>query len=154
MANPKKVEIVNRKASFEYFFEAEIEAGIQLVGTEIKSIRAGEVNLKDAYCYFKDGNLHVKSLYIAEYKHGNLNNHETRRERRLLLKKVELKKLQKKVKEKGNTIVPFKLFINDRGFAKLMIALAKGKKHFDKRNSIKEKDQKRDLARVKRDYKS
>lgn len=152
MAKVKKIEIVNRKAAFEYFFNTVFEAGIKLVGTEIKSIREGNVNLRDAYCVFKDGNLYVKSLYIAEYSHGNINNHETRRDRRLLLKKIELRKLLKKVKEKGNTIVPYKLYITDRGFAKLEIALATGKKSHDKRNTIKEKDQKRDLARQKKDY--
>ena len=122
------------------------------MGTEIKSIREGNVNLRDAYCTFKDGNLIVKSMFIAEYSHGNINNHETRRDRRLLLRKQELKKLLKKVKEKGNTIIPYRLYINDRGFAKLEVALATGKKSHDKRNSIKEKDQKRDLARQKKGY--
>ena len=150
MANPNKVEIINRKAKFEYFFEYTLEAGIQLLGTEIKSIRAGNVNLKDAYCHFEDGNLIVRSMFIAEYSHGNQHNHETRRDRRLLLRKQEIKKLHKKVKEKGNTIVPYRLYINDRGFAKLEIALAKGKKSYDKRQSIKEKDQKRELARSKK----
>ena len=152
MAKVKNIEIINRKAKFEYFFNVVIEAGIQLVGTEIKSIREGNVNLRDAYCTFKDGNLIVKSMFIAEYSHGNINNHETRRDRRLLLRKQELKKLLKKVKEKGNTIIPYRLYINDRGFAKLEVALATGKKSHDKRNSIKEKDQKRDLARQKKGY--
>ena len=151
MANPKKIEIVNRKAQFEYFFDYTVEAGVQLLGTEIKSIRQGNVNLKDAYCHFVDGNLYVKSMFIGEYSHGNQFNHETRRDRRLLLRKLELKKLLKKVKEKGNTIVPYKLYITDRGFAKIEIALATGKKSHDKRNSIKEKDQKRELARMKKD---
>lgn len=151
MANPKKIEILNRKAAHEYFLDTHLEAGIELLGTEIKSIRAGEVNLRDAYCVFRGGELFVRSMFIAEYKWANQFNHEPRRERRLLLRKQELKKLLKKVKEKGNTIVPFKLYMTDRGFAKLEIALATGKKSHDKRNSIKEKDQKRDLARMKKE---
>ncbi len=153
MAEKKKSntkEIVNRKAEYDYHFIDTYEAGIMLQGTEIKSIRSGNVNLRDAYCTFKDGELFVRSLFIAEYSHGNLFNHETRRTRKLLLRKRELRKLEKKVKEKGFTIVPYKMFINERGFAKLEIALAQGKKSFDKRQSIKEKDVKRDLARMKK----
>ena len=153
MAEKKKtktVEIINRKAKFEYHFIDTYEAGIALKGTEIKSIRKGEVNLKDAYCIFQKGELYVKSMFIAEYKFGNIFNHETRRTRKLLLRRRELKKLEKKVKERGFTIVPFRLYLSDRGFAKLEIALAQGKKSFDKRQTIKEKDQKRDLARMKK----
>lgn len=149
MAN-KNIEIKNRKAAFEYFFVDEFEAGIQLTGTEVKSLRAGNANLSDAYCAFKDGSLYVHSMYIAEYKFGNIHNHEPRRTRKLLLKKAELKKLLRKVEEKGNTIVPFRLYFSERGFAKLEIALAKGKKSHDKRDSIKEKDQKRELDRMKK----
>lgn len=151
MAKPKKIEIVNRRAAFEYFLDVHLETGIQLLGTEIKSIRAGEVNLRDAYCTIRDGELFVRSMFIGEYKFANQFNHETRRERKLLVRKQELKKLEKKVKEKGNTIVPYKLYITDRGFAKLEVAVATGKKSHDKRNSIKEKDQKRELDRMKRD---
>ena len=115
----KDIEIINRKAKFEYHFLAEFEAGILLTGTEIKSVRVGEVNLKDAYCLFKDGELWIKSMFIAEYKFGNQNNHETRRDRKLLLRKPELRKLEKKVKEKGFSIVPYKMFIGERGFAKI-----------------------------------
>ena len=146
----RKIEIINRKAKFEYQFLAEHDAGIILTGTEIKSIRAGNANLKEAYCYFKDGELFINNMNIAEYKFGNINNHEPTRTRKLLLQKTELKKLLRKVKEKGMTIVPYKLFINDRGFAKLTVALAQGKKAYDKRASIKEKDNKRDLDRMKR----
>ena len=150
MTLARKIQIKNKKASFEYFFEAEFEAGIQLTGTEVKSLREGNANLSDAYCAFKNGSLYVHSMYIGEYKFGNINNHETRRTRRLLLRKSELKKLQRKVDEKGNTIVPYKLYFSDRGFAKLQIMLAKGKKSFDKRDQIKERDNKRDLERIKK----
>ena len=142
-----EIQIVNRKAKFQYFFEASYEAGIQLSGTEIKSIRNGEANLNDAYCIFDKGELYVKSLFIAEYKFGNQHNHETRRTRKLLLKKNELAKLERKTKEKGFTLVPYMLYINERGLAKLEFALARGKKGYDKRDSIKERDQKRDLDR-------
>jgi SsrA-binding protein len=151
MAKPDKplIEIVNRRASYEYHFLAEFEAGIVLTGTEIKSIRKGNVNLRDAYCVFKDGELYLHSMFIAEYKYGNQFNHEERRTRKLLLKRRELRKLEKRVKEKGYTIVPTRLFVNERGFAKLDIALAQGKKVYDKRDSIKQKDMKRDLDRIK-----
>ncbi len=148
----KSKEIVNRKAKFEYHFLAEFEAGIILTGTEIKSIRLGEVNMKDSYCLFKDGELILKSLFIAEYKYGNQNNHETRRDRKLLLRKPELRKLEKKVKEKGFSIVPYRIFIGERGFAKVEVVLGQGKKSYDKRATIKERDNKRELDRVKKDY--
>ncbi|MEM9917344.1 MAG: SsrA-binding protein SmpB [Bacteroidota bacterium] len=150
MAKPKKIEIVNRKAKFEYRFVDEFEAGIVLTGTEIKSIRAGLANLNDAFCVFRKGELYVRSMHISEYKFGTYNNHEPRRMRKLLLNKQELNKLEKKVKEKGNTIVPYRLYFSERGFAKLKIALSKGKKSFDKRAAIKEKDNKRDMARMKK----
>ncbi|MEO0627694.1 MAG: SsrA-binding protein SmpB, partial [Bacteroidota bacterium] len=116
--------------------------------TEIKSIRAGNVNLSDAYCVFRDGELFLRSMFIAEYKHGNQFNHEERRERKLLLKRFELRRLEKKVKEKGLTIVPFQLYLNERGFAKVDIALAQGKKVYDKRESIKSRENKRALDRA------
>lgn len=149
---PKNIEIKNRKARYEYHFIDTYEAGLVLQGSEIKSIRQGQVNLNDAYCTFKKGELFVQSMYIKEYKFATYFNHEARRERKLLLKRQELKKLEKKVKERGFAIVPYRLFISDRGFAKLEIALAQGKKSFDKRQSIKEKDQKRDLDRIKKAY--
>lgn len=148
----KDIEIINRKAKFEYHFLAEFEAGIILTGTEIKSIRLGEVNLKDAYCIFKDGELWVKSLFIAEYKFGNQNNHETRRDRKLLLRKPELRKLEKKVKEKGFTIVPYRVFLGERGFAKVEVILGQGKKSYDKRDAIKQRDNKRELDRIRKQY--
>lgn len=148
--NNYEVQIVNRKAKFLYFFEQSFEAGLQLTGTEIKSIREGDVNLNDAYCTFNRGEIFVRSLFIGEYKFGNQQNHEPRRPRKLLLKKTEIRKLEKKLKEKGYTIIPYMLYVNDRGLAKLEIALAKGKKSFDKRESIKAKDQKRDLQRIEK----
>ncbi|MCB9053673.1 MAG: SsrA-binding protein SmpB, partial [Lewinellaceae bacterium] len=116
--NEYKVEIVNRKADFEYSFIDTYEAGIILAGTEIKSIRKGNANLRDAYCYFKKGELYIKSLFIAEYSFGNQFNHEPRRIRKLLMRRGQLRKLEKQVKERGYTIVPVRLYINDRGFAK------------------------------------
>lgn len=150
MATKKPIEVVNRRAQYEYQFISNYEAGILLKGTEIKSIRANQVNLKDAYCLFKKGELFIKNMFIKEYAFGNYNNHEARRDRKLLLKKVELKKLEKRVKERGFTIVPYRLYLNERGIAKIEIALAQGKKSFDKRNTIKQKDQKRDLDRIKK----
>ena len=147
---PRRVEIINRKAKFEYHFLAEIEAGIMLTGTEIKSIRANNANLKEAYCVFKDGELIITNMHIAEYKYGTNNNHDPVRVRKLLLKKAELKKLERRVKEKGLTIVPYKLFISERGFAKVLIELAQGKKSFDKRETIKARDSKRELDRIKK----
>jgi SsrA-binding protein len=147
---PKKIEIKNRRAAFEYHFEQEFEAGIVLTGTEIKSIRAGEVNLSDAYCLIENGDMTIRSLYIAEYSHGAGMNHETRRPRRLLLRKPELRKLEKRVKERGMTIIPYKLYMTERGFAKVQICLATGKKSYDKRESIKAGDNKRDLDRMKK----
>ena len=149
---PKKIEFKNRKAKFEYHFIDVYEAGLKLQGTEIKAIRTGDVNLSDAYCTFKKGELWVKSLYIKEYIYGTYANHESRQDRKLLLKRRELSKLEKKVKEKGFTIIPYRLYLNERGFAKLEIALAQGKKAYDKRDSIKAKDQKRDLDRIKKQY--
>lgn len=145
-------EVVNKKARYEYQFLDTYEAGIMLKGTEIKSIRNGHTNLNDAYCTFTDGELTIRSLYIKEYEFGNIENHEPRRARKLLLKKQELKKLEKRVKERGFTIVPYRLYITERGFAKVEIALAQGKKSYDKRDSIKQKDQKRDLDRMKKEY--
>lgn len=146
----KTLEVVNRKAEYQYHFVNTYEAGIMLQGTEIKSIRQGHVNLSDAYCYFNKGELYIKSMYIKEYEYGTYANHEPRRTRKLLLKRQELRKLEKRVKEKGFSIIPHRLFLSERGLAKLEIALAQGKKSFDKRESIREKDQKRDLDRLKK----
>ncbi len=148
-----KVEITNRRAAYEYHFVQELEAGLVLTGTEIKSIRAGNVNLNDAYCVFENRELYVRNMFIAEYELGTDNNHEPRRVRKLLLRKPELRKLERRVKEKGFTIVPFKLTINERGFAKLTIELAGGKKSYDKRQTIKAREDKRDLDRMKKIHK-
>ena len=139
----KSIEIRNRKATFEYHILEDYSAGMVLHGTEIKSIRAGKVNLTDAYCYFNEGELYVKNLNIAKYEKGTYYNHEPLRDRKLLLSKRELRKLENKLKDKGLTIVPTRIFINDAGWAKLDIGLAKGKKLYDKRESIKERDIKR-----------
>jgi SsrA-binding protein len=150
----KIVNIKNRRAEHEYFFLQELEAGIMLTGTEIKSIRAGYANLNDAYCSFEQGELYVRGLHISEYSNGTYYNHEAKRMRKLLLKKNELKKLERKLKEKGFTIVPFKLYTTERGFAKLGIALAQGKKNYDKRQTLKERDVKKDLDKAMKQYKN
>lgn len=144
----RAIEIKNRKAAFEYHFLAQYEAGLVLTGTEIKSIRLGNANLKDAYCFFRKGELYVKNMFIAEYKFGTYNNHEPSRIRKLLLKKTELKKLLRRVKEKGQTIVPYRMYLSERGLAKLEIQLVQGKKSYDKRASIKERENKRNLDRL------
>ncbi len=142
------IRIKNRKVTFEYELIERFVAGIKLVGTEIKSIRNGNVNLTESYCQFYGGELFVKNMHISEYELGTCNNHETRRDRKLLLNRKELFKLERKVKESGLTIVCVKLFINERGLAKLEIALARGKKTYDKRESLKLKDSKRDMDRM------
>ncbi len=144
-----KVNIRNKKASFEFEFVDKYTAGIVLQGTEIKSIRENKASLQEAYCYFKKEELFIKGMHIAVYAEGTYTNHEPTRERKLLLQKKELTKLFEKKQEKGLTIVPYRLFLNGKGLAKLEIALARGKKIHDKRNSIKEKDLKRELDRVK-----
>lgn len=141
------IEIKNKKASFEYEFVESFTAGIVLSGTEIKSIRAGKVSLVDSYCYFVGTELFVKNINIADYWWGSYNKHDTRRDRKLLLHKKELRRLQRAVREKGLTIVATRLFIADNGFAKLNIALARGKREYDKRNTIKERDIQRDMDR-------
>jgi SsrA-binding protein len=145
----KTVNIRNKQASFQYEFLDKYVAGIALMGTEIKSIREGKVNLQDGYVYFTTDGAFVKGVNISPFAQGSHYNHEAARERRLLLKKSELAKLRSKSEEKGLTVVPTRLFINDRGFAKLEIALARGKKMHDKRDSIKERDIKRELSRTK-----
>lgn len=136
----RTIDISNRRASFEYFFLETYSAGIVLTGTEIKSIRAGKVNLTDAYCIFLDSELFVHHLHISPYEKGTYANHNPVQDRKLLLKKRELKKLASKLKDQGLTIVPTRLYINENGLAKIDIALAKGKKLYDKRDSIKERD--------------
>ena len=148
----QKIEIRNKKASFQFFLLDSFTAGIQLLGTEIKAIREGKANLTDSYCIFLDGELFIKHLHISEYSHGAYANHEPRRMRKLLLNKKEIKKIVNQLKEKGLTIIPVNLFINEKGLAKLEIAIAKGKKLFDKRETIKAKDVKRQLDRIKKNY--
>ncbi len=154
MSNKKPLSFKNKKASFNYELIEKYVAGIVLQGTEIKSIRDRKVAFNDAYCVFLNGELYLRDFHIAQYSHGNIYNHEPTRERKLLLKSKELEKLESKSKNVGLTIVPTKLFVNDKGFAKMEIALAKGKKQFDKRENLKEKDAKRQIDRVKRNYKA
>ena len=144
-----QVNIRNKRASFEYQFLDTYVAGIQLTGTEIKSIREGKINLQDGYCVYHEDELWIKQMHISTYNEGTYNNHEPLRDRKLLMTRRELNKLEGKLKDKGLTIVPVRLFTTDRGFAKLEIALAKGKKPFDKRESIKERDTTRELSRTK-----
>ena len=143
------INIKNRKASFEYQLLDTFTAGLSLLGTEIKSIRNNQANISDAYCVFIDNELFIRNLHIAEYPNGGHTNHEAKRERKLLLNRQELNKMLTKVKQKGNAIIPIRLFINEKGKAKLEISLAKGKKIYDKRHSIKERDQKRDTEQIK-----
>lgn len=142
-----RVEIRNRRASFEYQLEESFTAGIVLSGTEIKSIRAGKASLADSYCYFVRGELYVKNMHIAEYWWGSFNRHDPKRDRKLLLTKRELRRLERASSERGYTIVPTRLFISESGYAKLNISLAKGKREYDKRHSIKERDMKREMER-------
>ena len=144
------VQIKNRKASFEYFSIEEFTAGIVLTGTEIKSIRAGKASLVDTYCYINNGEIWVKNMYVALYSEGSYNNHVERRERKLLLNRKEIHNLQEDTKAPGFTIVPVRLYINEKGLAKLDIALARGKKEYDKRQTMKEKEDRREIDRVKK----
>jgi SsrA-binding protein len=141
------INIKNKRAAHEYFLLQEVTAGIQLTGTEIKSIREGKATIADAYCAFKGDELFVINMHVTEYTHGTYNNHEPKRDRKLLLTKRELRKLQGKVQERGLTIIPVLLFINEKGLAKLTISLAKGKHYFDKRETLKQKDIKREMDR-------
>lgn len=143
------IQIKNRKASFEYHFIEKFEAGIILRGSEIKSIREGKASITEGYCFVSDDEIFIKGMTIAPYTDGSFNMHNPTRERKLLLKKKEIEKLRAKMEEKGLTIIATKIFINARGLAKLEIALAQGKKLFDKRDSIKKKDQDRELKRMK-----
>lgn len=141
------IKIRNKRVSFEYFILERLVAGIQLSGTEIKSIREGKVSLADSYCQFIEGELFVKQMHIAEYSMGTVYNHEPKRDRKLLLTKRELRKLENKTREKGFTIIPTLLFINEKGLAKLEIGLARGKHFYDKRNTLKKRDIQREIDR-------
>lgn len=148
----KNINIVNKKAKFEYFFDDVFEAGVVLTGTEVKSIRLGKASMGEAYCRFKGDELFIHGMHISEYTQGTYNNHDPIQVRKLLLHRRELKKLLKKVTEKGNTIVPYRLYLNEKGMIKIEIALATGKKSYDKRNVMKERDSKRQLDRIKKSY--
>lgn len=141
------MELSNRKAYHEYFFELTYTAGLVLSGTEIKSLRGGKVSFNDSYCFFSEGELFVKSLHIAEYAFGTSANHEPMQERKLLLNKKELLKLEGKTREKGYSIIPLKIFINEKGFAKMDIGLGRGKKNYDKRETMKGRENDRDIKR-------
>jgi SsrA-binding protein len=140
-------EIKNRQAYHEYFIDTKYEAGMVLLGTEIKSMRTGKVSFNDSYCLIDDGEVWLKSLNIAQYSHGNMNNHDPVRDRKLLLHKKEITKIVAKLKEKGYTLVPLRIFMNSKNLAKIEIGLAKGKKLHDKRESIKQKDVEREMKR-------
>lgn len=152
MATHPKIEIKNKRATFDYEIVDVLVAGIVLKGTEIKSVRNQKVNLADSFCTFSNGELFVINMHISEYEKGGYWNHVPKAERKLLLQKKEIRKWEMKLREKGLTIIPLKLFVNEKGLAKLQIGLAKGKKSYDKRESLKEKDAKRELDRVKKSY--
>ncbi|MBQ7279201.1 MAG: SsrA-binding protein SmpB [Bacteroidales bacterium] len=145
-----QIEIRNKRATYEYFLLDDYNAGLVLTGTEIKSIRDGRANLADAYCVFIGNELFVREMHISEYRFGSYLNHPAKRDRKLLLTRRELRKLQNRMKERGNAIIPVMLYVDSRGYAKLLISLAKGKKFYDKRDSIKEKDSRRDMERQMR----
>ena len=144
------IVIKNKKASHDYEFLEKFVAGIILSGTEIKSLRLGKATLSDSYCFFNNGELFIRGMHIAEYWWGNLNNHDPLRERKLLLTSRELRKIERKIKESGLTIIVIKVFINDRGLAKAEIAISKGKKEYDKRETLKRKDHTREMDRMRK----
>lgn len=148
MSEQKKINIKNKRATFDYEILEEWVAGVVLVGTEIKSIRAGKASMVDSYCYFDRGELWIRGVNIAEYAWGTCNNHTPRRDRKLLLNRKEIRELQKSGAEAGFTIVPLRLFISQSGYAKLVIGVARGKKEYDKRQTIKEREDKRSMARL------
>ena len=141
------MEIKNRSAYYEYFIDAKYGAGIVLLGTEVKSLRAGRASFNDSYCLIHKGEVWLKSMHIAEYSHGTANNHDPLRDRKLLLQKREIKKIEGKLKEKGYTLIPLRMFLNDKNLVKVEIGLGKGKKIYDKRESIKQKDVEREMKR-------
>ncbi len=149
----KKVNILNKKAKFQYDILDKYTAGIVLTGTEIKSIRSGKASIAESFCEFNDREeLFVINMTVEEYAFGNYYNHKPKAERKLLLNRKELKKLKKEMDVKGNAIIPLRLYINEKGFAKLILGLGKGKKLYDKRETIKDRDNKRDLDRIKKDF--
>ena len=145
-----KTVILNKKASFEFLLLQTFTAGIILTGTEVKAIREGKASLSEAYCLITNGEIWLKNMHISEYKQGSYNNHVPKRLRKLLLNRTEIRKIESRLKEKGTTIVPTQLFFNERGFAKIDIAVARGKKMYDKREDLKKKDQEREIRKVVR----
>ncbi len=143
-----QINIKNKRATFDYELLDTYHAGIVLTGTEIKSIRLGKASLVDTFCFFNNGELWIKNMYIAEYFYGTYNNHQARRDRKLLLTKKELQKIQRLSKESGFSVIPTKVYISDKGLAKVIVAVAKGKKVYDKRESIKEREDKRQMDRL------
>ena len=140
-------EIRNRQAYYDYFIDDKYDAGMVLTGTEVKSLRAGRASFNDSYCYFHHGEMWIKSLHIAEYSHGTSSNHDPLRERKLLLNKKELRKIESKIKEKGVTVVPLRIFFSEKGIAKIELGLGKGKKLYDKRETIKQRDNQREMKK-------
>lgn len=143
------MEIKNRSAYHEYFIDTKYEAGMALLGTEVKSIRNGKVSFNDSYCLLHKGEIWIKSLHIAEYSHGNINNHDPLRDRKLLLQKREIKKIESKLKEKGYTLIPLRIYFNEKALVKIEIGLAKGKKLHDKRDTLRQKDAEREMKRFR-----
>ena len=153
MADYRNINIRNKRATFDYEILEEFIAGVVLVGTEIKSIRAGKASLTDSYCYFQDGELWIRGVNISEYDWGTCNNHVPRRDRKLLLQRKELNKLQRQLQDRGLTVVGLRLFLNERGFAKIVIGLARGRKAYDKREYLKENDAKREMDKAMKRFK-
>lgn len=140
-------ELKNRQAYYDYFIDIKYDAGIILLGTEVKSLRQGKASFNDSYCIIHNGEIWVKSLHIAEYSHGTVNNHDPLRDRKLLLEKKEIRKIESKLKEKGYTLIPLRIYFNEKNLAKMEIGLARGKKQHDKRDSIRQKDAEREMKR-------
>ena len=152
MADYKNVNIRNKRATFDYEIIEEYIAGVVLVGTEIKSIRLGKASLTDCYCYFDQGELWIRGVNIAEYGWGTCNNHAPKRDRKLLLNRKELNKLQRSLQDRGLTVVGLRMFLNERGFAKIVIGLARGRKAYDKREYLKENDAKREMDKAMKNF--
>ena len=153
MADYRNINIRNKRATFDYEILEEFIAGVVLVGTEIKSIRAGKASLTDSYCYFQDGELWIRGVNISEYDWGTCNNHVPRRDRKLLLQRKELNKLQRQLQDRGLTVVGLRMFLSERGFAMIVIGLARGRKAYDKREYLKENDAKREMDKAMKRFK-
>ena len=153
MADYRNINIRNKRATFDYEILEEFIAGVVLVGTEIKSIRAGKASLTDSYCYFQDGELWIRGVNISEYDWGTCNNHVPRRDRKLLLQRKELNKLQRQLQDRGLTVVGLRMFLSERGLAKIVIGLARGRKAYDKREYLKENDAKREMDKAMKRFK-